>query len=81
MSREAGFKLGAVVRAPEPLMYEYKLWDRECHRKVRHATAGDAWILMDSVYTSGRAEQGTLKIYPCPFCKGWHVGHRKIKLR
>lgn len=47
---------------------------KKCHGKVRHESCGAAWAHLISLRQAGRAH-GSLNVYPCEFCGGWHVGH------
>jgi hypothetical protein len=46
-------------------------------RKRRHATRGVAEAAMRSLLRRGlgRESEGTLNVYRCSRCFGWHVGH------
>lgn len=46
--------------------------DRSCAGKRRHATRHDA----RAAAVAGRARGEVVREYACPFCGGWHIGHR-----
>lgn len=48
---------------------------RGCKRKRRHHSRGEAMTQIKQVRR--RFGNHGLQVYPCCFCKGWHVGHRK----
>jgi hypothetical protein len=47
-----------------------RLRRQSCEGKVRHETAGAAWI---AAKRTGDGRE--TKPYRCPFCGLWHVGH------
>ena len=47
---------------------------KACARKVRHPDAWHARQAMNRRKESGNVV-GTLAVYPCSHCKGWHFGH------
>ena len=52
---------------------------RECTRKRSYATQQGARSAMRDLIASGRDPGGRpLHTYPCPFCGGWHVGHKPM---
>ena len=65
------FRLGDVATLPLRIRAE----DRVCRRKLRHDSLEAASQQMESLYASGRAKPGSLKVYECHFCRGYHVGH------
>jgi hypothetical protein len=50
---------------------------RTCGRKIRHAYKLDAEEHLNSLIREGDARPGSMNVYRCPYCNGWHVGHRK----
>ena len=46
---------------------------KACEGKQRHATREEA--LGHSSRLKHLAEEKNIRVYRCPFCKGWHVGH------
>ena len=47
---------------------------RACERKNRYTTSREA----EDVARHRRAESGEdLDVYPCRYCHGWHIGHRR----
>ena len=48
---------------------------RQCRQKVRHATEDNAYIARR--YLKQKFEDPNLNVYPCRYCHGWHVGHKK----
>jgi hypothetical protein len=46
---------------------------RSCAYKVRHSTEKAA----RDACGSDVHEQCVMNVYPCRYCKGWHVGHRR----
>lgn len=53
-----------------------RLRRRQCEGKVRHKTKADAWAAIRTMHRK-HGYCGNLQPYPCKFCGGWHVGHRK----
>jgi hypothetical protein len=52
-----------------------------CSRKERHETEDDARRTMRRVIAEGDAAPGSLMIYTCRVCKGYHVGHAPARRR
>ena len=50
-----------------------RLRRRSCGIKVRHKTAQKAYVQIISLRRSGKCS-GSLAVYHCKFCGGWHVG-------
>lgn len=49
----------------------------QCEAKLRHPNAHSArWALRKLLISPG-FNGGTMDIYHCGFCKGWHVGHAR----
>lgn len=46
-----------------------------CERKVRFETERAARDSMRGTVADGAAQIGSLNVYRCVACKGWHVGH------
>ncbi len=46
--------------------------ERSCYCKVRHVTRADAKGAAQRLRAAGEV----VSVYHCPFCDGWHVGHR-----
>lgn len=46
-----------------------------CGTKIRHDSKNAALLHSYSLRRYGATEQQAYA-YHCPFCKGWHVGHR-----
>lgn len=53
---------------------------RECGQKQRHATKAAATERLWALIRSG-TRRSRMQVYPCSFCKGWHVGHTKRRRR
>lgn len=51
-----------------------------CDGKIRHETLQGAASHRNGLYHR-KGEQGTLDIYRCQFCGGWHIGHKSRKHR
>lgn len=51
-----------------------------CRGKVRHETEGGAFAHMMVIIKAGKAN-GSLNMYRCSFCGGWHVGHTPAAVR
>lgn len=47
-----------------------------CSRKKRHETAAQAKREMNRLIRVRIVGDTPLHIYQCPWCSGWHVGHR-----
>ena len=52
---------------------------RSCWRKERHATRAKAEAALRSLEKRNLTQdhKGTLHVYECPVCKGFHTGHVK----
>jgi len=46
-----------------------------CSRKERHETGDNARRKMRKVIAEGDAAPGSLNVYACRVCGGYHVGH------
>jgi len=46
---------------------------QECRRKRRYETEADARATADH---QARASGRELKVYECPWCRGWHLSSR-----
>lgn len=51
---------------------DYRQW-RKCHRKVRYSNHGAAVHAMSRTPCT----TGTLEVYECEHCFGFHVGHAR----
>lgn len=52
---------------------------RPCWRKERWASKGAAEAQMRSLLARDKSKDpGRINAYECPYCKQWHVGHKKI---
>lgn len=47
---------------------------KQCDGKVRHADAAAA-MLARATLNRRKGYQGTMNVYRCAFCKGYHIGH------
>lgn len=53
-------------------LFEFKRFEAQCRGKQKHGSKGKA----DAAARSYEDRfGGTMAVYPCKFCKGWHVGH------
>jgi hypothetical protein len=55
---------------------EHRMKDRrrrECERKQRYASEAEARATADH---QARATGTELKVYECPWCRGWHLSSR-----
>ena len=43
---------------------------KSCEKKVRFTSDGSAWKSL-----RGHSKIGTMHVYRCKFCGGWHIGH------
>lgn len=50
-----------------------------CDGKIRHETRQAAVSHRNGLYRR-KGEHGTMDIYRCQFCGGWHIGH-KLRMR
>lgn len=48
---------------------------KACKGKIRHPSRAEAQVQMREAIRARRAG-GYLNVYPCPFCRGFHVGHK-----
>jgi hypothetical protein len=51
-----------------------KEW-QQCGSKFRFKTAHKAQWALGELVRKGKAAQGSLHVYGCTFCHGFHVGH------
>lgn len=49
---------------------------RSCGKKQRHLTSASAYAHLQGLVRCGRAN-GFLRVYRCPFCHAYHVGHAR----
>lgn len=49
-----------------------------CRRKLRYKSIDQAKRALDRLKHDKRF-YGDLNIYSCPFCSGFHIGHRRIE--
>lgn len=56
-----------------------RIRNRACSRKKRHDTATAAKKEMNRLVRFRRIDDGVLHVYRCPWCSGWHVGHKPIQ--
>ncbi len=58
-----------------------RLRRKSCDGKVRHADAAGGLAHIGRLARSGSG--GSMNVYRCQFCKGYHIGHRSkiMKLR
>lgn len=54
-----------------------RLRRKGCRGKVRYDTAEEARGHIVDLIRNGKAARGTVHSYPCDFCGGHHVGHRR----
>lgn len=48
-------------------------------QKIRHASRAAAAKHLNRLMASDRLEAGeTLHVYPCQYCRHWHVGHGNV---
>jgi hypothetical protein len=47
--------------------------DKTCGKKINYVTEDQGSEFADKM-NSKASTRNTLEAYPCPFCKGWHVG-------
>lgn len=47
----------------------------KCAGKHRHPSEGAAAAQIRSMAARLGDDPAALRAYPCPWCKGWHVGH------
>lgn len=47
-----------------------------CTGKVKHPSRGKAEAALRSLQRLEPDEE--MQVYPCPFCKKWHLGHRAV---
>ena len=52
-----------------------------CLHKIRHETRDSARAHLFDVQFHHEDDGEPLGVYPCPACKGWHVGRRADKRR
>ena len=52
---------------------------KACDGKVRHADAAAA-MLARAGLNRNKGYQGTMNIYRCRFCRGYHIGHARRAL-
>ncbi len=45
-----------------------------CQRKVRHRTESKA--LASAARCAGKRNAKGLRVYHCPYCRGWHLTHQ-----
>lgn len=56
-----------------------RLRRRQCGKKQRHKQKGEAIAhLFSLAHSPGFVRYAGLTIYRCPFCKQYHVGHKKL---
>lgn len=48
---------------------------KQCEAKVRYPTAAVASVALRKLKRRADFNGGLVHVYPCRFCKGWHVGH------
>lgn len=53
---------------------------RACDGKIRHEYKAQALGQWAGLAHAG-ARYNQLQVYKCPYCAGWHVGHRSGKRR
>lgn len=46
-----------------------------CGRKHKHKSKDTAENHIVALVLSGKAYEGDMEAYKCPFCGSWHVGH------
>jgi hypothetical protein len=52
--------------------------ERSCLGKVRHTTQRRACIALGKTNLRYHEKPGSIQVYRCRFCKGWHLGHVKL---
>jgi hypothetical protein len=52
--------------------------ERSCLCKVRHTSQRRACFALARTLLSCHEKRGSIQVYRCPFCKGWHIGHVKL---
>lgn len=50
-----------------------------CTGKIRYETASAAEVARWALHRSRKANGFFMRVYRCPFCGGWHVGHTRRK--
>lgn len=53
--------------------------NRACGRKKRHESQETATKEMNRLIRVRRVGDSPLSVYRCPWCGGWHVGHRPMQ--
>jgi len=53
--------------------------ERSCLAKVRHTTQRRACIALGITLRQYHEKPGAIQVYRCRFCKGWHLGHVKLR--
>jgi hypothetical protein len=57
-------------RIPDGMLSDEEFEKDSCERKHRFATKNAA------KWARGRMKESGLRIYPCDFCGGFHIGHK-----
>jgi len=50
---------------------------RSCTGKQRHASVEAGFAARRAMMRASKSAAGSLNVYACAFCGGFHVGHRK----
>lgn len=66
--------MGAITASLE---FNHPRREQTCKRKVRYGHVDTALRALAAMQTKGTKD---LEVYPCPHCKGYHLGH-KIDLK
>jgi hypothetical protein len=66
------------VRIIVPHHVALNIWrNKSCqYKEYRHHTAASAQSQINQLERRGLAPVGTLHVYSCQFCGGYHVGHQ-----
>jgi hypothetical protein len=54
---------------------------KHCERKTRYETERAARADMRGIVGTGGAQIGSLNVYRCVVCKGYHIGHTPTQRR
>lgn len=50
---------------------------RDCHGKHPHPDRAAALAALATLVRNRYAFHDTMRVYRCPHCNAWHVGHRR----
>ena len=66
------------MRGGEKMASKRRIRRRSCEGKIRHKSKEAAFLHIRGLRNDGKDTNKQCHFYRCKFCKGWHVGRRRM---